>query len=96
MGLRRLNREGEVQIKNEWIEVTIGRKLIEDAKQYEIGKIFPTDRTLTLIFHGTADTTVPLEGSLEFVRRAAARLTLFSSAAEITALADRKAISPSR
>jgi len=45
---------------------------MEDAKQYGIEKILPTYRTPTLIFHGTADTTVPLEGSLDFVRRSAA------------------------
>lgn len=72
-GLRRLNQEGEGRIKNEWIDVTIGRELVEDAKQYEIEKILPTYRTPTLIAHGTADTTVPLEGSLDFIRRAAAR-----------------------
>ncbi len=72
-GLRRLNQEGEMRIRNEWIDVTIGRALVEDAKQYEIEKILPTYRTPTLILHGTADTTVPWEGSVDFVRRAAAR-----------------------
>jgi pimeloyl-ACP methyl ester carboxylesterase len=72
-GLRRLNQEGETRIRNEWIDVPIGRALMEDAKQYQIEKILPTYRTPTLLLHGTADTTVPLEGSIEFVRRAAAR-----------------------
>ncbi|SRR5579884_2838664 len=72
-GLRQLNEQGEIQVKNEWIDVTIGRELIADAKQYPLEKLLPIYRTPTLIFHGTDDITVPIDGSLEFVRRAAAR-----------------------
>lgn len=72
-GLRRLNQEGEMRIKNEWIDVTVGREMIEDAKGYDIEKILPTYLTPTLILHGTADATVPPEGSFDFLRRAAAR-----------------------
>lgn len=72
-GLRTLDQTGEIQIKNEWVDVTVGRALIEDAKQYTIEKLLPHYRTSTLIFHGTADGTVPPEGSLDFIRRAAAR-----------------------
>ncbi|MBI3805187.1 MAG: alpha/beta fold hydrolase [Nitrospirae bacterium] len=67
---RRLDQGGDLRVKNEWIDVTVGRRLIDDAKQYQIGRLLPTYRTPTLIVHGTADTTVFPEGSLDFVRRA--------------------------
>lgn len=72
-GLRKLIETGAVRIKNEWIDVTVGSELIEDAKQYTMEKLLPIYRTPTLILHGTADATVPPEGSLDFIRRAAAR-----------------------
>lgn len=72
-GLRGLNQLGKFRIRNEWVDVTIGPALIEDAKRYRVGNLLPIYRTPTLIFHGTVDTTVPLSGSLDFIERASAR-----------------------
>jgi len=72
-GLARLHAEGTLAIRNEWVTVTIGRGLVDDAARYIVKDLLPSYRTPTLILHGTEDTTVPLEGSLDFVRRSAAR-----------------------
>ena len=72
-GLARLREEGTLTIRNEWVTVTIGRGLVDDAARYSMEELLPSYRTPTLVFHGTEDTSVPLEDSIGFVRRSMAR-----------------------
>jgi pimeloyl-ACP methyl ester carboxylesterase len=72
-GEARLRAEGYAIVRNEWVTTTIGRELVDDAVGYGLDRLLPQYRTPTLILHGTEDTTVPLAGSVEFVRRSAAR-----------------------
>ncbi|MEW6325487.1 MAG: alpha/beta fold hydrolase [Nitrospirota bacterium] len=72
-GLSLLKRDGEIVYKNEYVCVTIGKALFDDAPEYTIDKLFPAYRTPTLIIHGTADESVPFDESVEFVQYAAAR-----------------------
>lgn len=72
-GLEKLDREGKAMFRNEWVEVTIGRDLIEDGRKYPMEKLIPDYKTPTLILHGTADATVPFEDSVTFVEKTTAR-----------------------
>ncbi len=72
-GVARLRAEGLTLVRNEWVTTTIGRDLVDDAEGYGLDRLLSAYRTPTLILHGTDDTTVPLGGSVEFVRRSAAR-----------------------
>ena len=72
-GLEQLNRDGEIAYQNEWVCVTIGKELFEDAKDYTIDKLLAAYRTPTLIIHGTNDDSVPFEDSVDFIRRSTAR-----------------------
>lgn len=91
-GLARLTHEGEARVTNEWIDVVIGRGLLEDAARYGLAALAQRYRTPTLVLHGTADTTVAFEGSLDFFRRAPARpLDLVAIAGGDHRLTDHKA-----
>jgi len=72
-GLARLRDAGSLTLRNEWITATIGRGLVDDAARYPVHNLLAAYHTPTLIVHGTADTSVPIEGSLDFVRRSTAR-----------------------
>jgi pimeloyl-ACP methyl ester carboxylesterase len=72
-GMRELMTRGELRVRNRWIDVTIGYGLIEDAKRYSMERLLADYRTPTLVFHGTADESVPYEGSVEFVEKSSAR-----------------------
>jgi alpha-beta hydrolase superfamily lysophospholipase len=72
-GEARLRADGYVIVRNEWVTTTIGSDLLDDASGYSFDRLLPRYRTPTLILHGTNDTTVPLSGSVEFVRRSTAR-----------------------
>ena len=72
-GLKKLKTEGQVTIKSQWGELTIGKALFEDGKQYPIEKLLSAYSTPTLIIHGTDDDTVPFEDSVVFIRRSKAR-----------------------
>lgn len=72
-GLARLRAEGFFIVRNVWMTATIGRDLIDDAAQYAMERLIPRYRTPTLILHGSHDESVPVEDSVEFVRRSAAR-----------------------
>jgi pimeloyl-ACP methyl ester carboxylesterase len=72
-GMRELEVRGKIRVKNQWVDVTVGRELIEDARRYRVDDLLSLYRTPTLIFHGTADESVPYEGSFSFVQRARAR-----------------------
>jgi pimeloyl-ACP methyl ester carboxylesterase len=72
-GLARLRAEGRATIRNEWVTVTVGRALVDDAARYPVDRLIPSYRTPTLIMHGTDDASVPVAGSVDFARRSAAR-----------------------
>ncbi len=72
-GVARLRVEGQTILRNEWVTTTIGRDLVDDAVGYELDRLLAGYRTPTLILHGTEDQTVPLSGSVDFVRRSTAR-----------------------
>lgn len=72
-GLARLRDAGSLTIRNEWMTTTIGRGLVDDAARYPAENLLAAYQTPTLILHGTADTSVPIEGSVDFVRRSTAR-----------------------
>jgi alpha-beta hydrolase superfamily lysophospholipase len=91
-GLARLTSEGAARVQNEWIDVVIGKALLEDASRYGLADLTQRYRTPTLLLHGTADTAVAFEGSLEFFRRTAARpLDLVAIADGDHRLTDHKA-----
>jgi pimeloyl-ACP methyl ester carboxylesterase len=91
-GEARLRAEGYAVVRNEWVTTTIGVALVDDAAGYGLDRLLPRYRTPTLILHGTEDTTVPLVGSVEFVRRSAARpLELVAIAGGDHRLTDHKA-----
>jgi pimeloyl-ACP methyl ester carboxylesterase len=92
-GAARLREEGYAIVRNEWVTTTIGRELVEDAVGYGLERLLPMYCTPTLILHGTEDSTVPLAGSVDFVRRSAARpLELVAIAGGDHRLTDHKAV----
>ncbi|MFZ5877047.1 MAG: alpha/beta hydrolase [Nitrospirota bacterium] len=92
-GEARLRAEGYAVVRNEWVTATIGRELVEDAAGYGLDRLLPKYRTPTLILHGAEDATVPIAGSVEFVRRSAARpLELVAIAGGDHRLTDHKAV----
>jgi pimeloyl-ACP methyl ester carboxylesterase len=72
-GLKKLKAEGQITIKNEWVEVTIGKGLLDDARHFTMDKLMKHYRTPTIILHGTEDGAVPFQDSLEFIQRTKAR-----------------------
>ena len=72
-GMAKLNRDGEIAYQNEWVCVTIGKELFEDAGQYDVDRLIAAYRTPTLIIHGTNDDSVPFEDSIDFIQRSTAR-----------------------
>ena len=91
-GLARLRAEGRATIRNEWVTVTVGRALVDDAARYPVDRLIASYRTPTLILHGTDDASVPVAGSVDFVRRSAARpLELVVFGGGDHRLTDRKA-----
>jgi pimeloyl-ACP methyl ester carboxylesterase len=72
-GVARLRAEGQIIVRNEWVTTAIGRDLVDDAQAYGLDRLLSGYRTPTLILHGAEDDTVPLSGSVDFVRRSKAR-----------------------
>jgi alpha-beta hydrolase superfamily lysophospholipase len=72
-GLARLEADGQARVQNEWVDVVIGRGLLDDAARYRLTELLPEYRTPTLVLHGTHDTAVAFESSMEFFRRTTAR-----------------------
>ncbi len=92
-GVARLRAEGYAVVRNEWVTTTIGRGLVDDAEGYGLDRLLAAYRTPTLILHGTEDDTVPLSGSVDFVRRSMARpLELVAIAGGDHRLTDHKAV----
>lgn len=72
-GLEELEIRGEVVVRNECLEVTIGKEMLMDAEQYPVEKLLPDYKTPTLILHGIKDETVPFEDSVSFTQGSSAR-----------------------
>ncbi len=72
-GLEKLQREGELVVKNQWAEVTIGKGIIEDAQKYPMETLLEGYQTPTLILHGVEDDSVPVQDSIEFTQKAKSR-----------------------
>jgi alpha-beta hydrolase superfamily lysophospholipase len=72
-GVEELLREGKMTVRNEWVDVTIGKGLLKDAKRYPVEKLLAAYRTPTLILHGTRDDSVPFEDSVAFTQKSKAR-----------------------
>ena len=70
---KRLKEKGEAIIKNDWIEVTIGRELVKDSKAYAWEKLVKQYNTPTLILHGMEDDVALAKDSVRFHRRNNAR-----------------------
>lgn len=71
-GLKKLKTEGEATIKNEWVEVTIGKDLLADAQDYTLENLVKDYQTPTLILHGLQDDAVPFQDSVEFAQKSRA------------------------
>lgn len=72
-GIARIKKEGTYTLQNEWVEVTVGVDLFEDALHYPMENLLRDYLTPTLILHGTGDASVPIEDSIEFTRKSRAR-----------------------
>jgi fermentation-respiration switch protein FrsA (DUF1100 family) len=59
-------------VKNEWVEVRIGKALMEDARHFTMEKLIKIYKTPTLILHGISDQTVPFKDSLKFSQKSPA------------------------
>src|SRR5262249_23211024 len=64
-------RTGRLRVKNQWLDVELGAGLLEERDDFDPARLAARWRTPALIFHGLEDDTVPVEGSLEFLRAAA-------------------------
>jgi pimeloyl-ACP methyl ester carboxylesterase len=72
-GVRQLRQRGEMDVRNEWVAVTIGRALLEDGERYPVEKLLTDYQTPTLILHGTQDGSVPYADSVAFAEKSSAR-----------------------
>src|SRR5262249_58547348 len=58
-------------VKNQWLDVEVGYGLLEERDAFDPAQLAARWRSPALIFHGSEDDTVPVQGSREFVRAAA-------------------------
>ncbi len=72
-GLKKLKTEGQITIKNEWVEVQIGKELLDDARHFTLDRLVKDYQTPTLILHGTEDGAVPFQDSVDFIQKSKAR-----------------------
>ena len=66
--LARWRSTGAHRLRSEWIDVELGRALLEDAARYDAGELTRTLATPALLIHGMRDQTLPWEHSVDFVR----------------------------
>ena len=62
-------RTGRHRVQNEWIDTEIGYGIVEEIDRFPIERLAADWCTPLLIFHGTADDTVPHSHSATFVAR---------------------------
>ena len=60
---------GWVRYKNEWIDVEVGYGLVEERLLFPWEPLAERWSKPALIFHGTADDTVPMSDSLDFLHK---------------------------
>ncbi len=72
-GLKKLKSEGQVTLKNEWVELTIGKEFLDDARHFTMDRLVKDYQTPTIILHGTEDEAVPFQDSVEFIQKSKAR-----------------------
>lgn len=80
--LTRWRSSGAHRLRSEWIDVELGRALLDDAAHYDAGELTRTLATPALLIHGMRDQTIPWEHSVDFVRtqrRTAADLHLVAA-----------------
>jgi uncharacterized protein len=59
---------GELRVRSEWIDVTLGRDLLDDANHYDPDALPRELATPALLIHGLQDSAIPWELSADFVR----------------------------
>jgi len=64
-------RTGRLRVRNEFVDVEIDYALTDDANDYLFETLAAEFRAPAIIFHGTADETVPYSLSVEFAERCA-------------------------
>lgn len=67
---------GWVRYKNQWIDVEVGYGLVEERDLFPWKELAQRWTRPALIFHGTADDTVPYRDSIEFLEEAAGPIEL--------------------
>jgi alpha-beta hydrolase superfamily lysophospholipase len=72
-GLKKLKAEGQITIENEWVNVIIGKQLLEDGRHFTMERLLKEYHTPTLILHGTEDHAVPFQDNIEFTQKTKAR-----------------------
>ena len=55
------------RVQNEWLDVQVGYGLMEDAKKYDLQRMWNDYDVPTLIFHGIRDDAVPWQSSRKFL-----------------------------
>jgi pimeloyl-ACP methyl ester carboxylesterase len=69
---------GLYRLRNEFVDVEIGYGLAAEAEQFRVETLAEQFRTPAIIFHGTADDTVPHSISVDFARASVAEIELHS------------------
>jgi uncharacterized protein len=71
--LQRWRLGGSHRFVSEWIDLEIGRTLLDDAATYDPTELCKHLVTPTLLVHGLNDTAIPWEQSVQFLRTCARR-----------------------
>jgi uncharacterized protein len=84
----RSRREGELRVRSEWIDVTLGRALLDDAAEYDPDTLLQELGTPALLIHGLHDTAIPWQQSADFVRARARSGAVASPATDLILVGD--------
>lgn len=85
-------RTGARRFRNEWIDLEIGYRLVEDGERYEPDRLVRQFSAQTLIIHGKRDDTVDWRASVEFAWECIATVDLFLVGDGDHRLTDQKAL----